>query len=181
MFALKIPNMEVKIALSDQFINGYTDLINDKSTIQDNLYLCLEKADIGKMIDVIKQLFDAISYRNFTNNDIADYEGYYASVLYAFFISLNASVIPEDVSLHGQADMTIKLGNHIYVIEIKVIKTDTLEGNPALDQIVKRGYAQKYRGEHGKSVHEVGLVFSRKTKNIVKAEWNSECITKNHP
>ncbi len=174
MFALKIPNMEVKIALSDQFINGYTDLINDKSTIQDNLYLCLETADIERMVGVIKQLFHSIPYRNFTNNDIADYEGYYASVLYAFFISLNASVIPEDVSLHGQADMTIKLGNHIYVMEIKVIKTDTLDGNPALDQIIKRGYAQKYRGEHGKSVHEVGLVFSRKTKNIVKADWNNQ-------
>jgi len=172
MFGLRIPNMEVKIALSDQFINAYTDLVNDKTNIQESLYLCLEKGDIEGMTGVIKRLFHAIPYRNFTNNDMADYEGYYASVLYAFFSSLDAHIIPEDVTNHGQADMTIKIGNNVYVLEIKVVDSDAVIGNPALDQVVKRGYAEKYRGEPGKTVHEVGLVFGRTTRNLVKADWN---------
>ncbi|MFN9682902.1 MAG: PD-(D/E)XK nuclease domain-containing protein, partial [Bacteroidota bacterium] len=56
---------------------------------------------------LIHTLFAGIPWRNFTNNDLANFEGYYASVLYAFFASLNAQIIPEDITNRGQADMTI--------------------------------------------------------------------------
>lgn len=55
-------------------------------------------------------LFAGIPYRNFTKNKMYEYEGYYASVLYAFFSAINCDVIPEDITNHGQVDMTIKLG-----------------------------------------------------------------------
>ncbi|PNK06930.1 hypothetical protein CEP12_08520 [Cylindrospermopsis raciborskii S14] len=32
-------------------------------------------------------------------------------------------------------------------------------------------YAQKYRGEPRKTVHEVGLVFSRSKRNLIQADW----------
>jgi hypothetical protein len=60
---------------------------------------------------VLQRLFASIPWRNFTNNDLPNSEGYYASVLYAFFASLNAVVITEDITNHGQADMTVMLGN----------------------------------------------------------------------
>jgi len=170
MFRLKIPNLEVKIALNDQFINGYTGLINKKIKIQDHLYTCLEKGDLKGLFGVINRLFASIPYQNFTNNDLPNCEGYYASVLYAFFSSLNASIIPEDVTNHGQVDLTVKLGDHIYVIEIKVIDGDTCEGNPALDQIQQRGYAEKYCGEMGKTVYEIGFVFGRKQRNLASSQ-----------
>ncbi|SLM29860.1 conserved hypothetical protein [Desulfamplus magnetovallimortis] len=191
MFQLEIPNLEVKIALHDHFINAYTDLVNEKITLQNTLYDCLEQGDVQGMTEVIKRLFSSIPWRNFTNNDIADYEGYYASVLYAFFSSLDAEIIPEDITNHGQADMTVKLGNHIYVMEIKVVNQESadalyraeknmaanygeeldgeyaIENNPALKQIIKKGYAKKYRGIKGITVHEVGLVFSKTTRNLL--------------
>ncbi len=67
-------------------------------------------------------------------------------------------------------DMTIKLGLHIYVMEIKVVdtdKADELDQNPALKQIQEKGYAEKYRGRDGVVVHEVGLVFSRTLRNLL--------------
>ncbi|SLM33177.1 conserved hypothetical protein [Desulfamplus magnetovallimortis] len=186
MFQLKIPNFEVKIALHDHFINAYTDLVNEKIELQDNLYDCLEQGDVVGMVQVIKRLFASIPWRNFTNNDIADYEGYYASVLYAFFSSLDAEIIPEDITNHGQVDMTVKLGNHVYVMEIKVMDQDNIniidtnnkmdalnplenpDHNPALKQIQEKGYAEKYRGIKGITVHEVGLVFSKKLRNLLR-------------
>ncbi len=172
MFELKVPNLEVKIALNDHFINGYTDLVNEKIGIQDHLYTCLEKGDIDGMIKVIRRLFKSIPWRNFTNNDLADYEGYYASVLYAFFSSLDAEVIPEDIDNHGQVDLTVKLGAHIYVMELMVVDKENAEGmdqdnNPALKQIREKGYADKYRGIDGVTVHEVGLVFSKVLRNLI--------------
>ena len=170
MFKLELPNLEVKIALNDHFINGYTALVNEKIGIQDTLYTCLENGDIDGIIKIIKRLFSSIPYRNFTKNGLADSEGYYASVLYAFFCSLDATVIPEDITNHGQVDMTVKLGNHVYVIEIKVVNmesTEKLKENPALKQIQDMGYADKYRGETGVTVHELGLLFSRKSRNLI--------------
>lgn len=171
MFALKIPNLEVKLALSDQFINGYTDLVNEKNGYQDNLYDCLEQGDLPGMESVVRRLFASIPYRNFTNNHVLEAEGYYASVLYAFFLSLDAEIIPEDVSNHGQVDMTVKLSKHIYVMEIKLIDEDSIEYNPALEQIKNKGYAEKYQGQADITVHEVGFVFSKAERNLVKCDW----------
>ncbi|WP_061547266.1 ATP-binding protein [Cylindrospermopsis raciborskii] len=171
MFALKIPNLEVRLALNDQFINGYTEIINEKSGIQDSLYEFMNRGDVESMIMAIKRLFAGIPWRNFTNNDLADFEGYYASVIYAFLSSLDARVIPEDISNYGQADITAMLGVHIYVMEIKVVEGNQVEGNAALDQILQRNYAEKYRGEPGKYVHEIGLIFSRSQRNLIQANW----------
>ncbi len=171
MFALKVPNLEVKIALNDQFINGYTDLVNEKIGYQDSLYTFLENGDIEGMAGVIKRLFASIPYRNFTKNELPDVEGYYASVLYAFFSSLDAQIIPEDVTNHGQVDMTLRLGNHIYVMEIKLVNESVIDHNPALEQIKAKGYAAKYQGEQGVFIHQVGMVFSRLERNLVKCDW----------
>jgi hypothetical protein len=171
MFALKIPNMEVRLTLNDHFINAYTEIVNEKSAIQDRLYEYMCNGDLESTVKAVKRLFAGIPWRNFTNNDLANFEGYYASVLYAFLSSLNARIIPEDITNYGQADLTAILGDHIYVMEIKVVDGEKVKENLALKQIRKCNYAQKYRGEPGKTIHEVGLVFSSSKRNLIQADW----------
>ena len=173
-FQLRIPNFEVRAALNGQFINAYTDLVNEKSGIQRQLYDILKQGDLVTLINLVKRLFTGIPWRNFTHSNLPDYEGYYASVLYAFFASLDAHIIPEDISCHGQADLTVMLGDHIYVMEFKVIEAETIEDNPALQQIRQKRYADKYRNEPGKQVHEIGFVFSRRLRGLVRADWNQD-------
>jgi hypothetical protein len=140
----------------------------------------------------ISRLFAGIPWRNFTANDLPLTAGYYASVLYAFFASLNAEIIPEDISNQGQVDLTIKLVDYIYVIEIKLhrgqagpvssgiaprpgdatVPVLTQAGdNPALAQIQARGYSAKYRGLSNKGLFEVGLVFDPQVRNLTQADW----------
>jgi hypothetical protein len=171
MFALKIPNMEVRLTLNDHFINAYTEIVNEKSAIQDRLYEYMCNGDLESTVKAVKRLFAGIPWRNFTNNDLANFEGYYASVLYAFLSSLNARIIPEDITNYGQVDLTAILGDHIYVMEIKVVDGEKVKENLALKQIRKCNYAQKYRGEPGKTVYEVGLVFSSSKRNLIQADW----------
>ncbi|PNJ92553.1 hypothetical protein CEP13_14835, partial [Cylindrospermopsis raciborskii C03] len=166
-----IPNMEVKIALNNQFINAYTKLVNEKLGVQRLIHTQLSSGDVEGLVSTIKRLFASIPWRNFTNNDLADFEGYYASVIYAFLCSLDARVIPEDITNHGQSDLTVMVEGHIYVMEIKVVEGNQVQGNPALDQILQRNYAEKYRGEPGKSVHEIGLIFNRSQRNLIQANW----------
>jgi hypothetical protein len=171
VYRLKIPNQEVRLALNDYFIEDYTGNSADLKSMQGDLYNALSTGNIASFEQHIRSLFAGIPWRNFTNNDLANFEGYYASVLYAFFASLNARIIPEDITNHGQADMTILLGNHIYVMEIKVVDNLPEGNNQALQQIVQRKYAEKYRNIEGVSVHEVGLVFNKTERNLVQADY----------
>ena len=175
VFRLKVPNHEVRVALSNQLIGGYTDIVEQRLKYKESLFDTMKEGDLDGMIATIKRLFAAIPWRNFTKNKLPEAEGYYASVLYAFFASLNATIIPEDISNHGQVDMTIKLEGYIYVIEIKMEQkdspvADTTE-NLALKQIQQRNYSEKYRNEAQKGLMEVGLVFSGKKRNLIQADW----------
>ena len=172
-FRLRVPNFEVRAALHSQFITAYTDYLNEKTGLQRQLDDCLRRGDIAALTGLVKRLFAAIPWRNFIHSQLPDYEGYYASVLYAFFASLDATIIPEDISNHGQADLTVILGNHIYVMEFKVIDAETLDDNPALAQLQQRRYADKYRGDPAKTVHEVGWIFSRTLRGLVRADWDT--------
>jgi hypothetical protein len=171
VYRLKIPNQEVRLALNDYFIEDYTGISADLKSRQGDLYNDLSTGNIASFEQHIRSLFAGIPWRNFTNNDLANFEGYYASVLYAFFASLNAQIIPEDITNRGQADMTILLGNHIYVMEVKVVDNLPEGNNIALEQIIKRNYAEKYRDREGKTVHELGLVFNKTERNLVQADY----------
>jgi hypothetical protein len=173
VYSLKIPNQEVRLALNDYFIEDYTGILADLKSRQGDLYNALSTGNIASFEQHIRSLFAGIPWRNFTNNDLANFEGYYASVLYAFFASLNAQIIPEDITNRGQADMTILLGDHIYVMEIKVVDNLPEGNNQALQQIVQKNYAEKYRNREGKTVHEVGLVFNKTERNLVQADYVS--------
>ena len=109
------------MALADHLIDAYLGTLpGGRDAQQDALYEGLSRGDLPGLVAAIRRLFAGIPWQNFTHNDLPEAEGYYASVLYAFFASLNADIIPEDVSNHGQVDLTIKLAGYIYVIEIKV-------------------------------------------------------------
>ncbi|WP_232300477.1 PD-(D/E)XK nuclease domain-containing protein [Desulfonatronovibrio magnus] len=52
-------------------------------------------------------------------------------------------------------------------MEIKLVQTPEIIGNPALEQIWSRGYSEKYKGRHGMTVHELGMVFSKAERNLI--------------
>jgi hypothetical protein len=178
IFRLTVPNQEVRLALNDQFISGYTGIEEQRFHLQEGLYDCLTSGDLDGLVTSIKRVFAGIPWRNFTGNDLPDAEGYYASVLYAFLASLNAEIIPEDLTNHGQVDLTVKIAGYIYVMELKLDREAAQDtgasettANPALAQIQARGYSDKYRGAPGRGLFEVGLVFGSTARNLIRADW----------
>jgi hypothetical protein len=169
---LKIPNKEVQSALNVHFIAAYARIEHQSKNLRQGLYRCLMAGDLPLLEKQIKSLFAGIPWRNFTNNDIDQFEGYYASVLYAFIASMNVMIIPEDISNQGQADLTVIMGDYIYVMEIKrdtAVTYDTTQTNSALQQIIDNDYAQKYlvQQEQGKKIIQLGLVFNTNARNLV--------------
>ncbi len=79
----------------------------------------------------------------YRNNPIAQYEGYYASVFYAYFASLGLDLTPEESSNAGRLDLALCFNGQVYLFEFKVVELAP-EGR-SLEQIKARGYADRYR------------------------------------
>ena len=114
--------------------------------------------------------FASIPGDSYRNNKIAHYEGYYASVFYAYFASLGLDITPEDTSNHGRLDMVVRFNGQIYLFEFKVV--ELAPDGRALQQIKDRGYAEKYRAE-GAPLHLIGVEFSRERGAVVGFEVES--------
>ena len=77
------------------------------------------------------------------NNDIARYEGYYASVFYAYFAATGLDVTVEDRASHGRLDMAVHFNRNVYLFEFKVV--EQASKGAAMAQLRSRRYADKYR------------------------------------
>ena len=165
LYRLACPNHSVRSALQDQLFSYYT--AGDKT---DSYQQAMESALINAQVDVIeselKRLFASIAADNYRRNNIAHFEGYYASVVYSFFAGMGLQVTPEDVSNFGRIDLTIQLADNTYIIEFKVVKRKS-KTNSALQQIIQQGYAAKYSG----NVYQIGIEFSETKRNIVGFAW----------
>jgi hypothetical protein len=95
---------------------------------------------------------------------IAAYEGYYASVFYAYFASLGLDLTPEESSNAGRLDLALRFNGQVYLFEFKVVELAP-EGR-ALAQIKARGYAERYRAG-GAPIHLIGVEFSREQRSVV--------------
>ena len=108
------------------------------------------------------QLFASIPYHNFTNNNLGNYEGYYASVIYAYLASLGYPIIPEDVTNKGRIDLTLQLSDTTYIFEFKVVEETTQK---ALQQIMDKKYYQKY--DQQMPIYLVGIEFGKAERNVI--------------
>ena len=165
MFVLSFPNLETRYSFND-FILGYlTGQTSEKANFQSEIYAALSTGNIKLFEKTLTALFASIPYNNYVNNTIAGYEGYFASVIYAYLASLGLDITGEDVTNRGRIDLTVKLGENIYILEFKV------DGKgKALEQIKEKDYQQKYLGED-KKIYLIGIDFSSTEKNISRFEW----------
>jgi hypothetical protein len=113
-YKLKLPNMEVKNSLNDILIDFLTNQKIEKITYQDDMYDALYDSDLDKLKTSLKSMFANIPYNNFINNNIQNYEGFYASVIYVYLQSLGLDIIGEDVTNKGRIDLTVKIEEYIY-------------------------------------------------------------------
>ncbi len=163
MFRLGYPNREVRQSLNTRLLRGLTPERFASSRLRVRLYRLVSANDLTGLEELFRSLFAGIPYEWHTRNPIARYEGYYASVFYAFFAALGLDVRVEDSSSRGRVDMAVRLRDAVWLIEFKVVDQPT---GSAIAQLRAKGYADKYRAS-GKPIHLIGVEFSRTERNIV--------------
>ena len=127
-----------------------------------------------------------------TGSDGADYEGFYASVVYSYFAALGYEIAVEESSSHGRLDMAVHTGGHVFLFEFKVVELSS--PGSAQAQLQERDYAAKYRGRgepiqmggnrfrsaaaslgEEQPIHLIGVEFSRETRNVTAFEVADGC------
>ena len=167
LYRLGYPNREVRQSLNDRLLRY---LVRDASRQTANsirLYRLLEANDFAGMKELFHAFYASIPYEWYTNNDIARFEGYYASVFYSYFAGLGLDVTVEDSTSHGRLDMAVVFNENVYLFELKVVEMAP-EG-AAMAQLKDRRYADKYR-HLGYPIHLVAVEFGRDARNLTAFE-----------
>ena len=169
-YRLGYPNREVRQSLHRNLLEELAPPETAPQTTSDRLREALAAHDLPSIETLLRSFFDAIPYEWHTRNEIARFEGYYASVAYSHLAAAGVEVVVEDSSNRGRADLVVRFAGQVYIFEFKVVKEASSGG--ALDQLRARDDAAKYRGS-GEPIHLVGIEFSPRTRNIVAFETAS--------
>ena len=163
LYRLEYPNHEVRQSLNGSLLRAMTP--EGSHRMKDHLRLrqLLRENDFDGLDALFRSFFAGIPYQWHTKNDIARYEGYYASVFYSWFAAAGLDVRVEDSTSRGRLDMAVLFNDQVYLFELKTVEKEP-EGR-AMAQIEEKGYADKYR-RLGQPIHLVGVEFSREERNV---------------
>ena len=163
-YRLDYPNLEVRQSLGEALLG---ELLPEEARREAEglpLRELLEANDFAGLETLFRGVFAAIPHQWYANSPVASYEAHYASVIHCCFLMQGFEPVAEDSGSRGRADMAIRFDGRVCVFEFKVV-----EGGPegtAIAQLREKGYADKYR-HFGRSVHLIGVEFSRAERNIV--------------
>ena len=166
IYTLGFPNQEVRRGFAE-CLYRHVSAVGGSDENKSDLLLAYRQfsrsANLDEFIEAIKTFYAGIPYQ--WENDNKN-EHYYHALLYTLLVAFGADVRAEEPSAKGRSDITLKMPHGIYIIEIKY--DDTVEA--ALNQIDRKGYADKYRLD-GRPVTKVGVAFSSKERNIT--DWKA--------
>ncbi|MEN9946112.1 MAG: hypothetical protein RLZZ293_498, partial [Pseudomonadota bacterium] len=158
------PNFEVKLSLNRQILEMVSS-DNDNYSYQSRyLKQQLQQHNFSAIQEVITSHFAGIPHDWYRNNKIAEYEGFYASVVYSYFTALGYDLVAEDATNHGRIDLSINMPDKIILLEFKL--TSNGDAASALAQIKAKNYAQKFVNSN-KPIYAIGMSFDATNRNVV--------------
>ena len=165
-YVLGFPNSEVRTGFASslyRYITNTTVDNRDRSALMTAYKVFRRTDDLPAFIEAIKTFYASVPYQGTQDNRN---EHYYHALLFTLLTAFGADVRAEELTAKGRADLTLLMPCGIYVMEIKYDHT----AQEALDQIDRKGYAEKYRLD-GRPVTKVGLTFSSNERNIT--DWQA--------
>ncbi|MEM7180420.1 MAG: AAA family ATPase [Spirochaetota bacterium] len=177
LYHLTYPNKEVKMSLNNSILKFLSDSSRDKERNKTSLYRILFNGEVEKLKDLFYTFFASIPHQWYTNNTIAQYEGYYCSVFYSYFTATGIEVKVEDATNQGRIDMVAVLNGRCFIMEFKVNEMSPA-GN-ALQQLKEKRYFEKYVGYTSNylssgtvaEIFQIGVEFNKEDRNITAFEW----------
>jgi len=160
-YKLDYPNVEVRQNLAQFLAGNYS---KPESIVRESISVkFVDSLLAGKpedFMELLKQYLFRVDYS--LSSKITEY--YFEFAVSNIINMLGLECKNEAHTANGRMDSVIFAGSYIYIFEFKVDKPV----EDALWQLEEKDYASIYSGR-GKEVVEIGVVFSRETRNII--EW----------
>ncbi|MBF0468399.1 MAG: ATP-binding protein [Desulfamplus sp.] len=166
-YILDYPNMEVKSSLNRWILNYLVADVVAKSQNENALVKAIIENRPSDLKLLFQSFFSSIPHDWYRKNQLENYEGYYASIFYCYFVACGFEVKTEDATNHGRIDMALFFGRFCYLFEFKVVENFP-EGR-AMEQLKHKKYHEKYQADY-QSITLVGVEFSKKERNITGFE-----------
>ncbi len=175
-YYLKFPNIEVQQSLNKILLTRYLDSHYSLLNEQFKLYQYLRKKDFEQIKQLFHSFYASIPYQWYTsrNENIAHYEGHYASVFYSFLTGLGTRIHCEDSTNQGRMDAWFDFEGTIYLIEFKLADNKQQlqdKAIKAIEQIKTKNYVDKFKTEQierQKPIIMMGVVFGKEERNIIE-------------
>jgi hypothetical protein len=159
---LSYPNKEVKQSLYQFLIEDIAPSLDSTSsgvTVK-NLQNAFKNNDLAQVKDIINTLFSDLPY-NLHEIDKRKSERFFHGLIHLLFKYLGIFIESEVRTYKGRADSIVQTDTHVYIFEFKADKT----AEEALDQLIKNGYANKYKTS-GKEIINIAVNFNSKEREI---------------
>ncbi len=168
-YQLGYPNREVRQSLNGDLLGRVLGAGNTGERISQTRHLreVLASGDLAGLEAALRAFLASVPHQWHTKNPMGSYEGWYASLLQAYFVAADVELRAEESGSQGRADLVVRGFGRVYVFEFKM--RDRAGAETALRQLKERGYAVRYLGR-GEPVHLVGLEFSAETRNLTGFE-----------
>ncbi|PKK90097.1 MAG: hypothetical protein CVV64_11300 [Candidatus Wallbacteria bacterium HGW-Wallbacteria-1] len=189
-YKLGWPNLEVKASLTGAVLSNLVSSAQNKEKYRNKVFEALERTDILALRDLFHAFFASIPHDWYRKNQLAGYEGYYASIVYCYFAALGLEMAAEDATNMGKIDLWVRLENRVYIFEFKVVEMcDNVQGGSrsdgasedapvcsALRQLREKRYHEKFMGQPNdngreQKIYLIGVEFSKVDRNITAFEW----------
>jgi len=169
VYELDFPNYEVRSSLNAGYLQHLFGTDKNLPPQTKHLFTTLKQRDFEEFQINIHTLFAEIPHEVHNHTDMANYEGWYCSVLHACLwdVAVKNELRAQESSSRGRSDLILVTNCQVFVIECKMLG----EGEPeqradeAIAQIKDRGYADKYR-DGINAVYLIGMVFDEKLRNL---------------
>ncbi len=165
VYELSIPNKEVRKGINDFLIRMlYAYEIENIQTnfMFDGIKNALIENKPENLEATFKSFFAGIPNDWYRKNKIAEFEGFYSAMFYAFFAALGLDIVAEDVTNKGKIDLTVVLNSNYFIFEFKMKKNSQIT---AIEQIKNKKYFEKYISD-SENLFLIGIEFDELEKNI---------------
>ncbi|AZA53764.1 PD-(D/E)XK nuclease domain-containing protein [Chryseobacterium sp. G0201] len=148
-----------KILSAFEYAIEIYDLEDENVLLYQQLRYHLINHDIENFIADLKSVFANVSYEI-----VKQTEGYYHANVFLILKLLGFNIVPEESTNIGRIDAVIRFSRKIYIMEFK-FSEDSDDSQEALNQIIDKDYAAKYRIDN-LNIYEIGISFNSKIRNI---------------
>ncbi len=175
LYRLDYPNLEVRTSLNRGLLASLETKCSEPLEWGREFCALLEANDFAGFGERLRAWLTGIPYQWHSKDDLERCEAWHAGLLYTCLRAVGVDLDVEPVSHHGHANLAVRLGGQIFVLQFRMAVSDK-DGAAALDaalaQMREQSHGERYR-DHDGPIHLIGVACGHGARNLLEIRGES--------